>query len=263
MSCLSIENLTICKQGFKNSKLVDSVNIEVKSGEIVALLGSSGSGKSLTCSGIMDVIPRGVDKLSGDVKLNGSLVDMNKIRGRNVSIIMQNPSNAFNPLYSIKTHMKEVLKVKGEKYLDNLAVQSLIDSGIDEPQRVLELYPFQMSGGMLQRTMIALALLSGAEFLLADEPTTDLDLIVQLEILDTLKSLVKKRGMGILIVTHDLGVVGKIADRVVVIDKGIIVERADIENFFQDPKHTISKCLIDAHLSLYKEESLERATINM
>lgn len=262
MSSLSIEALTICKQGARDIKLVNSADLVINSGEIVALLGSSGSGKSLTCSGIMDVIPKGVEKISGDIRLNGTYVDMDKIRGRNVSIIMQNPSNAFNPLYTINSHIKEVFSIKGDKYSEDEAVKALQEAGIEEPKRVLELYPFQMSGGMLQRTMIALALLSGAEFILADEPTTDLDLIVQLEILDTLKKLVKEKGMGILMVTHDLGVIGKIADRVIVIDKGIIVERATITDFFVKPEHPVSRCLIDAHLSLYKEAIHEEALIN-
>ncbi len=261
MDYLKLQGLTISKSEDKTQKLLQEITLTVNTGEIVALLGSSGSGKSLTCSGIMDVTPKGVVKVRGDVYFNDRLLNMEHERGRLVSIIMQNPSNAFNPLYTMKSHMKEVLKVRGCKYDHIDTIQSLIEAGISEPERVLELYPFQMSGGMLQRVMIAMALLSDSKFILADEPTTDLDLIVQEGILRTIKELVAKKEMGILMVTHDLGVIAKIADKVVVIDKGILVEEATITDFFNSPKHAVSRSLIDAHLSLYEEEVFETTVV--
>ncbi len=261
MKKLEIKELTIVKSSDDTTLLVNNLNIDIEAGKITALLGSSGSGKSLTCSGIMDVIPNGVTKKSGSVLYNGKSVDMSKERGKLISIIMQNPSNAFNPLYTMKSHVKEVLKVRGLKYSDELAIPSLLEAGLLEPYRVLDLYPFQMSGGMLQRVMIALALLSDSDFLLADEPTTDLDLIVQSEILATLKDIIKKRSLGVLLVTHDLGVIAKTADSIAVIDRGAIVERRDVNSFFKTPKHSVSKALIEAHLSLYKEEEVANSTI--
>lgn len=254
MESLRIERLTVCKTGDEGCRLVDDISFEIPPGEITAILGVSGSGKSLTCSGIMDVMPPGVDKRSGRVFHGERSVDMKESRGRLLSIIMQNPSNAFNPLYTMEQHVMEVMKVRGSSYKSRKAevFSTMMEAGLDDAERVLKLYPFQMSGGMLQRMMIALALLSGSSFLIADEPTTDLDLIVQQSILNVLKDIARKKKMGILLVTHDLGVIAKIADRVLTMDKGRIVEAAFTEELFRNPQHRTSRNILNTHFSLYK-----------
>ncbi len=237
-----------------STTLVNNVSLSIESGSVLALIGASGSGKSMTCSAIFDLLPSGL-KRSGDITLDGIKIDMESIRGKRITCIMQNPVSAFNPLQTMKHHGVETMQASGQKYNENTLVEAMQDAGLQEWETTLNLYPFQMSGGMLQRMMLALALVSGAELLVADEPTTDLDLVVQAHVLNRLEAISKKRNLGVLLVTHDFGVVARLADRVAVMSDGAIVEQGSITQIFHRPSHPATRALLDAHLSLYKEHN--------
>ncbi|WP_447894433.1 ATP-binding cassette domain-containing protein [Vreelandella sp. GE22] len=247
---LSLSNMTV---DAPQERLVDDVSLTLNRGEVVALVGASGSGKSLTCAAALDALPGGVQRSAGQVTLDGAPIAASLLRGRVVASIMQNPRSAFNPVRTLKDHAEESLKALGviKKERTPRIHQAMIDAGLDEPQRLLKHYPFEMSGGMLQRAMIALALASQAPFLFADEPTTDLDSVHQRAILDLLARLRERFGLGLLLVTHDMGVVARLADRVLVMDQGRIIESATVAAIFSHPSHAVTRRLVEAHLSLY------------
>lgn len=238
--------------------LVDNVSLALNAGEVLALVGASGSGKSLTCAASLDVLPAGTRMTSGSVSIDGSALQRSKLRARHIATIMQNPRSAFNPVRTMQQHARETLSALGVSTAegDQRILRAMKASGLDEPERLLRLHSFEMSGGMLQRMMIALALATEAPFLFADEPTTDLDLIVQREILDLLDHLKRERRLGILLVTHDMGVVARLADRVAVMDGGRIVETAPVTDIFLRPRHVITQRLVEAHLSLYSRSEV-------
>lgn len=252
---LLIDGLRVAKASDSRVLLVDDVCLELREGHTLALVGSSGSGKSLTCAGSLEVMAPGVRKLGGTLVHQGQRVEAAAARGRLVSIVMQNPATAFNPVYTMAGHVRETLQTLGRRYrAEEPRVRTTLEEvGLDS-DRVLGLYPFQMSGGMLQRMMIALALLSEAPFLFADEPTTDLDLLVQEKILTVLESVSRSRGLGVLLITHDLGVVARLAQDVAVIQGGRIVERLGVHQLFENPTHPASQTLVSAHRSLYPED---------
>nr|WP_188612206.1 ATP-binding cassette domain-containing protein [Chelatococcus reniformis] len=244
---------TIDPQG--RTALVDGVSLTLHAGEVLALVGASGSGKSMTCAACLDVLPPGTRRVKGSVSIDGRPCTATDLRGRQVASILQSPRTAFNPVRSMREHVRESLRVAGggaDAWAD--VRQAMRDTGLDDPERILPLFPFEMSGGMLQRMMIALALISRAPFIFADEPTTDLDLIVQREILDLLDHLKGERGLGILLVTHDMGVVARLADRVAVMEAGRIVETGGVMQIFHAPHHIVTRRLVEAHLSLYRQE---------
>ena len=237
-------------------RLVDRLDLTLSRGEVLALVGPSGSGKSLTCAASLDVLPPGTWRQTGKVLLDGKEVNPANLRGRDVATIMQNPRNAFNPVHTMRDHASETLRAAGcnPASWQETAEAAMQAAGLHDTKRILQLHPFEMSGGMLQRMMIALALMSEAPFLFADEPTTDLDLIVPREILDLIARLKIERKLGILLVTHDMGVVARLADRVAVIDGGRIIETGSVQQLFQRPLHQITRQLIAAHLALYGME---------
>lgn len=254
---LSIEGLTATAViDGQRQILVDDLSLTVRQGRVMALVGASGSGKSMTCSAALGVLPPGVVKTQGQVTIDGVTYDAAALRGRHVATIMQNPRSAFNPVRTMRDHADETLRALG------IPVSGAADriedcmraAGLEDVKAILGLHAFEMSGGMLQRMMIALALLSEAPFLFADEPTTDLDLVVQLRVLELLERLVEERGLGVLLVTHDMGVVARLADDVAVLDNGRLVEQAPVADVFHKPQHTITRTLVSAHLSLYGME---------
>lgn len=247
MQQLTIDNLVLHSQ----RPLLHGVSLTLTRGRVLALVGSSGSGKSLTCAATLGVLPAGVKQKEGAVRLNGAPVTPGSLRGSVVATIMQNPRSAFNPLRTMRDHASETCKALGKPFETQHFVALLQDVGLDDPQRLLSLYPFEMSGGMLQRTMVALALLSDAPFLIADEPTTDLDVVAQARILDLLDAIMQRRSPGLLLVTHDMGVVARLADDVAVMSDGRIVEQADVESIFHTPRHPVTRQLVAAHLALY------------
>jgi len=234
--------------------LVKGVSLTLTRGRVLALVGGSGSGKSLTCAAALGVLPAGVRQTAGQVLADGTLMSPRTLRGKTVATIMQNPRSAFNPLHSMATHARETCLAVG-KPADNAAlIAALRAVGLEDAHRVLTLYPFEMSGGMLQRMMIAMAVLCDAPFIVADEPTTDLDAVAQARILDLLDSIMQTRAPGMLLVTHDMGVVARLADEVAVMDDGVIVEQGDVETVFHMPQHRVTRNLVAAHLALYGKE---------
>jgi nickel transport system ATP-binding protein len=251
---LSIEGLTATAviDGQRRA-LVDDLSLSVRQSHILALVGASGSGKSMACSAALGVLPPGVTKTHGQVTINGVPYDAAALRGRHVATIMQNPRSAFNPVRTMRDHANETLRALGLQISGSKdrIEDCMRAAGLDDVKAILDLHAFEMSGGMLQRMMIALALLSDAPFLFADEPTTDLDLVVQLRVLELLQQLVAEHELGVLLVTHDMGVVAKLADEVAVIDNGRLVEQAPVMDIFHRPEHEVTRMLVSAHLSLY------------
>jgi len=241
--------------------LVGGLSFTAEKGRVTGMVGESGSGKSLTCQTIMGLPPRGLS-VSGDVLLNGVAMPLepkNAVlahgsRGRQVAMIMQNPISCFNPVCTIKTHFRETLAAHHKSRLDNTRQRwrsSLVQVGFENPDAILPLYPFQMSGGMLQRVMIALALALDVDFLLADEATTDLDAVSQRRVLDLVASLVHDRDLGVLLITHDLSVIAHLADDVLVMREGVLVERGNVHAVFNRPCHPYTISLLEAHYRLY------------
>lgn len=251
---LAVEAITVkTRRDGEVMKLIDGVSFTLDRGEVLALVGPSGSGKSLTCAASLDVLPPGTWREAGTVFLDGRACSPASLRGRTVATILQNPRSAFNPVTTMRAHAYETLRELGTapSAWQETAEAAMIAAGLHAPRRILSLHPFEMSGGMLQRVMIALALMRRAPFLFADEPTTDLDLIVQQEILELIEGLKRERGLGILLVTHDMGVVARLADRVAIVENGRIVETGSVMGLFHRPVHQTTRKLIDAHLSLY------------
>ncbi len=223
--------------------LVSDVSFTLRRGQVLALLGSSGCGKSLTCAAALGLLPPGVRQTAGRVLLDGIPVHGEQLRGATIATIMQNPRSAFNPLQTMAAHARETCRAAGRETNDAVLLAAMEEVGLDNPRALLKRYPFEMSGGMLQRMMVALALLSRAPFIIADEPTTDLDAIAQARILDLLADIVARRGLGLLLVTHDMGVVARLAHHVTVMENGRLVEHCDVNTLFSAPRHPLSQRL--------------------
>ncbi len=254
---LSIQGLSAtARHDGRSDGLLNGVSLNVRAGEVVALIGASGSGKSLTCQVSLGICPPGVRQTAGTVAVDGAVLTPERLRGGLVATIMQNPRSAFNPVRTMRQHAFETfraLSIDRRNWAPRIA-QAMREVGLADVERVLSLYAFEMSGGMLQRMMIALALASEAPFLFADEPTTDLDLVVQRDILELLDWLRAERGLGILLVTHDMGVVAAMADTVAVMAAGSLVECGPVMDVFHHPQSRQARLLVDAHLSLYHLE---------
>lgn len=244
---LSLQNITLHAE----RPLVQEVSLTLQRGRVLALVGGSGSGKSLTCAAALGVLPAGVRQTAGQLLADSQPVTPQTLRGTTVTTIMQNPRSAFNPLRTMAGHARETCLALGKPADNATLLAALQDVGLEDAERVLTLYPFEMSGGMLQRMMIAMALLSDAPFIVADEPTTDLDVVAQARILDLLAQIMRERQPGMLLVTHDMGVVARLADDVAVMDNGRIIEQGAVETLFSAPQHAVTRELVAAHLALY------------
>ena len=220
--------------------LVHGVSLTLKRGRVLALVGGSGSGKSLTCAATLGILPAGVRQTAGEILADGKPVSPCALRGIKIATIMQNPRSAFNPLHTMHTHARETCLALGKPADDATLTAAIEAVGLENAARVLKLYPFEMSGGMLQRMMIAMAVLCESPFIIADEPTTDLDVVAQARILDLLESIMQKPA--------------RLADDVAVMSHGKIVEQGDVETLFNAPKHTVTRSLVSAHLALYGME---------
>ena len=249
---LSIQGLCLKHQ---QRTLVEQLDLTLKAGEVHALVGASGSGKSLSCLGILDLLPPGVHSQGGTLRLDGHVVQPAQLRGREAALVLQNPRSAFNPVRSLRQHALETLGSRGLRgvHADQLILDTLNEVGLNDGPRVLDSFAFQLSGGMLQRFMIALALLADSHFLLADEPTSDLDVVAQARFLDLLERLVAQRNLGVLLITHDMGVVARCADQVSVMAHGRIVEQADVHTLFHTPQSEEARTLLAAHHALTLE----------
>ena len=266
MSTLEIKNLNV---SFGEKQLVQDVNLRLRMDKITGLIGQSGSGKSLTSLEILGFLP---PNLRGkcEIWLDGERINFRKGFFANV---MQNPRTAFNPLNSMKSHAKETIKARNlrekfhiqnganlkDKFDRNLNINDEIKSAFKSAglsEDVLELYPPQMSGGMLQRAMIALTLLARPKFIIADEPTTDLDLLSQKKVLDMLSDLAIKSGVGMLIITHDFGVIRHICDEVFVMENGRLIEHGSVTDVFENPQSDGAKQIIGAYKFLNKSAEI-------
>ena len=227
-------------------KAVDGVSFHINKGETLAVVGESGSGKSVTSLSIMRLIAQPPGRIAdGEILFEGedivkkSEAQMRKIRGNDISMIFQEPMTSLNPVYTVGDQIAEAIVLhqnKNHRQAMKLATEMLDLVGIPEPGKRVHNYPHQMSGGMRQRVMIAMALSCGPKLLVADEPTTALDVTIQAQILDLMRKLQKEIGMSILFITHDLGVVAEIADRVVVMYAGRAVEEADVKSIYAHPQ---------------------------
>lgn len=260
-SVLTVKDLHIAlEKGEALYPLVKGLSFAVGRGEVLGLIGQSGCGKSITCLSLLDLLPAGLRRTRGEVWLNGTSIsqltapDLRSHRGQGAAMILQNPMSCFNPIVRIRHHFLETLDshrlTDPDRGMQRVR-ESLDEMGFTNPEEILGLYPFQMSGGMLQRVMIALALSLEAPLLIADEPTTDLDVLSQDRILNLLRGLRDKHEMGILLVTHDLGVIASLADTVAVMEDGEIVETGSVAQIFSEPVHPFTKMLLKAHFGLY------------
>ncbi|WP_046213192.1 ABC transporter ATP-binding protein [Paenibacillus wulumuqiensis] len=233
--------------------LLEPVNLTLAPGRVLGIVGESGSGKSLTCSAILQMLnPRRMD-VSGTVRLQGrelnamSAGEMQRIRGREIGCIMQNPMNAFTPVYTIGAQFVETLRTHtglSRRQAKEQAIAALTRMNLPEPASLMRKYPFQLSGGMLQRVMIAISMCLRPALLIADEPTTALDVVNQLQVLRELDRLRTECGTSILLISHDLGVISQLADEVAVMQKGRIVEQADVYQLFDQPVHEYTRLLL-------------------
>jgi oligopeptide/dipeptide ABC transporter ATP-binding protein len=255
MPLLEIKNLQIAfGSGDELLRAVDGVSFVLNEGETVCLVGESGCGKSVTALSIARLVPTPPAKyVGGEILLNGRDVlkmdknELRSIRGGVVSYVFQEPSASLNPVFRIGNQIKESLKLhKPEKATDAEVIRLLKLVGIPAPESRIRNYPFEMSGGMQQRVMIAMALASEPKLLVADEPTTALDVTIQAQILDLLRDLKQRLGMAILLITHNLGIVGDMADRVAVMYAGQIVELAPARELLRRPLHPYTRALMNS-----------------
>src|SRR3569832_4159 len=241
--------------GIGAARVVDGVSFDVAAGETYALLGESGCGKSMTALSLMRLLPDGGRILSGHVQLGETDVlalperDMRRVRGGRMAMVFQEPMLALNPVIKVGDQIGEALSLHqgldGQAARD--AARALLDSvGVPDAARRLDSYPFELSGGLRQRMMIAMALAGEPSLLIADEPTTALDVTIQAQVLDVLRNLRAKRRMGMLLITHDLGVVAENADRVGVMYAGELLEEGTRDAFFTAPQHPYSRMLFEA-----------------
>ena len=248
---LNIENLNV---RLKKKNIIKNVNIKIFDGEIVGLVGESGCGKSITALSIIKLIDENVMKItSGKILFNNknllSETDhfLRNIRGKEISMIFQEPMTSLNPVFTIGSQINEVLLIHenlGKKVATERTIDLLKKVGIPSPHISINKYPHQLSGGQRQRVMIAMALACSPKLLIADEPTTALDVIVQAQILKIIKSLKKEYNMSVLLITHDLGLVQDFCDRVYVMYDGKIIESAKCRTIFQNPIHQYTKDLL-------------------
>ncbi len=237
-------------------RAVDGVSFELVPGEVLAIVGESGSGKSVTAQTILGLTRSANAEIAGSVKLGDRELlqandrELRGVRGARIGMVFQDPMASFNPVYRIGDQITEAIRAHrgetGKREAHQRAIEMLDSVGIPDAERRVDSYPHEFSGGMRQRAMIAMALALDPEALIADEPTTALDVTVQAQILALLERLNRERGLATILITHDLGVVAEVADRVLVMNKGVIVERGDLDQIFYSPTDPYTRKLLDA-----------------
>lgn len=265
MTVLEIQDVNVqIKSNGKKLLITEGVTFDLRKGETLGIVGESGCGKSITALSIIGLLPGNASVANGSIKLNGvDLVKLDsdsyrKLRGKEMAMIFQDPMTSLNPVYTVGFQITELLKehtVLSKKKYKEKVIELLQLVGIPRPNEVINDYPHQLSGGMRQRVMIAMGLACNPKLLIADEPTTALDVTIQAQILDIMKKLQSELEMSTLFITHDLGVVAEICDRVIVMYAGQVVEEADVETLFETPKHPYTVGLMSSSPKLgeYKE----------
>ncbi|MFL0475739.1 nickel import ATP-binding protein NikD [Priestia sp. 179-F W1.4 NHS] len=243
--------------------LVQDINFELKTGKILGLIGESGCGKTITSMSILQLLNPKETTIEGSIMLKGQELngliekEMRKIRGKDIAFIMQNPMNAFTPVFTIGHQFVETIRSHtnwNKKQATELAIESMKQVNLPDPDKLLKYYPFQLSGGMLQRVMIAIAASLHPAIIIADEPTTALDVNNQKKVLRHLDKVRSDYGSAILLISHDLGVIAEMADEVAVMQHGKIVEKADVFQLFDAPQHEYTKKLLNARPKIYLDE---------
>jgi len=244
-------------------RAVNDVSFHIDEGELLGLVGESGCGKSITALSVMRLISPPGEIVQGSIKFNGrelieaSEREMRELRGNDIAMIFQDPMTSLNPVYTVGEQIAEALRLHRNLSRNDAwdaAIQSMKEVAIPSPSRRIKDYPHQLSGGMRQRVMIAMALACEPELLIADEPTTALDVTIQAQILELLNELRQTRKLAVLLITHDLGVVAETADRVCVMYTGKIVEEAGVEEIFANPKHPYTQGLLESVPKLTEDE---------
>ena len=234
-------------------KALNGVSFAMNQGDVLGIVGESGSGKSVTAYSIMGLTAYPGKLVGGKIWFNGHQIDQmsekefRKIRGNEVSIIFQDPMTSLNPVYTIGNQLEEAIRLhtdRDKKQARERAIEMLTLVGINEPEKRIKQYPYELSGGMRQRVMIAMALACEPDILIADEPTTALDVTIQAQILELMQDLQKKLGMAIIIVTHDLGVIASMCDEIIVMYGGRVCERGTADDIFYRPAHEYTKGLL-------------------
>lgn len=261
---LEIKNLNLgfnLSNGFRQA--IYDVSLELEKGETLAVVGESGCGKTISVMSILQLLPETAEIKSGEIFYNGKNLltlnqkEMQKIRGKKIALIPQDPMTSLNPLYTIGNQLLEIIElhqgIKG-KEAQSVAIEALKRVKIPDAEEKMKSYPHEFSGGMKQRVIIAMALACNAEIIIADEPTTALDVTVQAQIMDILREIKEKFNLSIILITHDLGIVAQNAEKVAVMYAGRIVEYAEKEELFKSPKHPYTKALLNVILDINSEK---------
>ena len=254
---LEVKNLSVTIDGFSGEvQAVRDVSFSLKKGEVLAIVGESGCGKSVLCKSIMKLLPPSAKIKEGSICVNGQDItcyrekEMQKLRGKVFSMIFQDPMTSLNPTIKIGKQIAEAVIIHNKNYTKDQVDQKVLELmelvGISHPKERYHQYPWQFSGGMRQRCVMAIALASDPDILFADEPTTALDVTIQAKIIELIRRVQKERGISVIYITHDLGVVAKVADYVNVMYAGKIVEKGMINEIFYDPKHPYTWGLLSA-----------------
>ena len=251
---LSVQNLhTSFSTDNGTVQAVNGVSFNLDHGKVLGIVGESGSGKSVTAYSIMQILADNGRIAEGKILFKGEDITrwdekkMSGFRGQNCSIIFQDPMTSLNPVFSVGNQIMEAIRLHTNKQgaeIRNRAIEMLTLVGINEPEKRLKQYPFELSGGMRQRVMIAMALACEPDILIADEPTTALDVTIQAQILELMQDIQKKLGMAIIMVTHDLGVIAELCDEIIVMYGGRVCERGTADEIFYNPKHEYTKGLL-------------------
>lgn len=266
LDLLTVEHVNI---SFKNDKslnipAVRDLSFHIQQGETVGLVGESGCGKSVTALSLMQLVEKNTSSIEGNIVFEGenlntfSEKEMQEVRGNKISMIFQEPMTSLNPVHKIGKQISEVLFLHGFATKANSkekTIEILRKVGIPRAESIIDEYPHQLSGGMRQRVMIAMAMACNPKLLIADEPTTALDVTIQAQILDLMKNLQQQYHTAILLITHDLGVISEMADRVIVMYYGQIVEQADVRTIFKNPKHPYTIGLLNSVPNIYSESN--------
>jgi len=264
MPLLDVKNLTTrfhTRNGIVHA--VENVSFSVEKGQTLGIVGESGSGKSVTCYSLLGLIPQPPGKIHSGTAIFEGLdllkikeAQLRKIRGKRISMIFQDPMTSLNPYLKISTQLMEPLElhegVKGKEALRR-AIEALEEVGIPNAEKRIQAYPHQFSGGMRQRVMIAMALITRPELLIADEPTTALDVTVQKQVLDLIKDRQEKLGTAVILVTHDLGVVSQVCDTVNVMYAGRVMESATADELFKNPRHAYTRALLKSIPAMHQK----------